>query len=89
MFYQNEQGEMVAVPVQTGSVLVIGEPRSLFSTSGFLRPVATSIGTFNHAGYAVGPDDDKFLMIKVPDGAEGELIAVEHFFAELREKVGS
>ncbi len=89
LFYQDEQGQMVAVPVQTRSVFVIGEQRSLFSTSGYLRPVATSIGAFNHASYAVAPDDDKFLMIRVPDGAEGELIAVEHFFAELREKVGS
>ncbi|UCD25598.1 MAG: protein kinase [Gemmatimonadota bacterium] len=88
LFYQNEKGEMVAVPIQTEPNVVIGEERALFSTSGYLRPVATSIGTFNHAAYAVAPGDERFLMIKVPDGAEGELIAVEHFFTELREKVG-
>jgi hypothetical protein len=44
----------------------------------------------NYAGYDVGPDG-RFLMVQLASEAEGirhDLIVVENFFRELREKVG-
>ena len=38
--------------------------------------------------YDVSPDGQRFLMLRVPDPAEGaELILVQNFFEELKERV--
>jgi hypothetical protein len=87
--YLNEGGQMVAVAVNTESAFSISKETPLFSTSGYLRPTGSSVGTFNHPVYAVAPDDQRFLMIKMPPNTEGELIVVENFFEELKAKVGN
>jgi hypothetical protein len=64
------------------STFSVGQQRVLFSMSGF----ATSP---YHAHYDVGPDDQRFVMLRQLPSAPSELIWIENFFEELKEKVGN
>jgi len=86
IFYVDGKGQMVAAQVQTQSGFRVGERRPLFSTAD-----RQLFATANYASWDVGPDDQRFLMVQLAAGASGvphELIVVENFFRELKEKVG-
>ena len=82
LFYRNGANELVTVEVTDDPTLRVGQQEVLFSMEDYL----TSNG---HPMYDVSPDDQRFVMLRV--GAEGvddtELILVENFFEELRERV--
>jgi Tol biopolymer transport system component len=76
IFYRTAYtNELVAAEVFPGESFTIGEQRVLFSLVGV-------------EAWDVTPDDQRFVMARARGGASGELIVVENFFDELREKVG-
>lgn len=46
-------------------------------------------GALQHQYCDVSPDDQRFVMVRSVGGQAGELIVVENFFEELKEKVGN
>jgi hypothetical protein len=68
---------LASMPVETGSVLSLG-PSRVFSAVTDHR-----FGT----DFDVAPDDSTFLMIRLPDLAS-EVVLVENFIEQLKEKVG-
>jgi WD40 repeat protein len=79
LFYRNEAGEMVAVPVLPGHEFNTGPQQVLFSAKEYKRD-------FYHAAYDVTADGQKFVMIRVSDNGSlaKELIVVENWFEELK-----
>jgi hypothetical protein len=72
---------MMAVPVTPGTNLVLGEPTPLFPLEGFLRNV-------NRADYDVASDGRRFLMVRsLTTAAESDLVYVQNFATELRQKL--
>jgi len=82
LFYRDAAGKLVAVQVQTTPTFSVGASTVLFDA----RPYVLS-GL--HAMYAVAPGDDRFLMIRAGEADPGELIVVENWFQELRERSAS
>jgi hypothetical protein len=74
---------MVVVEIDAGEEFEFGEEKVLFST----YPYRTD---FFHQSYDVTPDGQRFVMIRIDEAgrASNELIVVENWFEELREKVG-
>jgi hypothetical protein len=58
----------------------VGKQRVLFTVESY------QAGT-SHTSYDLTPDDQLFLMIRRNIQTEGELILVQNFFEELKEKV--
>ena len=82
LFYRNSKGEMVAAAITTSPTLALGGQTVLFSTNAYRSE-------FNHRAYDLAIDDDRFLMIRARGGDESsQLILVQNFFEELKEKVG-
>ncbi len=82
IFYRNGSEDMVAVSVTTEPTFALGGYRKLGS-------VSTYRSDLNHRIYDVEPGDERLLMIRARGGSEGsELILVQNFFEELKEKVG-
>jgi len=81
LFYLGLGGQMMGVQVTTGETFTMGERRALFPLTEYrLGPYA----------YDVSLDDSKFLMIRTRGGGEDpELIVVQNWFEELKEKVGN
>jgi len=63
--------QLMVVPVTPGPTLTLGVPRALF----------------NRQQYDVAPDDRQFVMIKEPAPIPGEVVYVENWFPELKERV--
>ncbi len=83
LFYRNGRDELVRVEVLRGATFVTGEQQVLFSAREYLRE------TFRRK-YDVTPDDQRFVMLRSLGGEDAsELIVVEHFFEELKAKVGN
>ncbi len=82
LFYRNGANELVAVEVTDDPTFGVGQREVLFSMTDYL----TSNG---HRMYDVSPDDQRFLMLRIDEEAEesGELILVQNFFEELKERV--
>ena len=85
LFYRNAAQELISVQILPSNVFTMGEQQTLFST----RPYTTDI---YHQMYDVSLDDQRFVMIRL-EAVEGtndtQLIVVENFFQELKEKVGN
>jgi serine/threonine-protein kinase len=84
LFYKS-QGSLMVVGVQTTPTFAALEVRELFSTRGY-----TTFAV--HRTYDVTEDDQRFVMIRetmVEEGGATELIVVENFFEELKERVGN
>jgi Tol biopolymer transport system component len=83
LFYINANDEMVVVPVTTEPSFALGTPRVLFSTVGYRHD-----GT--HRAYDVTSDDQRFLMIRLVEGSAdaSELVLVQNWFEELKQRVG-
>ncbi len=87
IFYIDGKGRMVAAQVRTQGGFRVGERRPLFSVAD--RQI---FATANYASWDVGPDDRRFMMVQVAAGSgtvPHDLIVVENFFEELKEKVGT
>ncbi|MEE8478228.1 MAG: hypothetical protein V3S19_07640, partial [Gemmatimonadales bacterium] len=87
LFYRNGN-EMVAAEVVLAPSFAVGEQRVLFSMEGLWT------GGLRHY-YAVSPDDQRFVMVRVTgtgigdEAASAELILVENFLEELKARVGN
>ena len=80
LFYRDASGDLVAVEVHTNPTFSLGRATVLFPAARF-----TSL-RFNPQ-YAVGPDDQRFLMIRpLQTGTPDKLIVVENWFEDLRAK---
>ncbi|MEZ4413157.1 MAG: protein kinase [Gemmatimonadales bacterium] len=79
LFYKSGD-ELMVVPVVPGPTLTLGIPRALFSVAGFAS-------ARNRQQYDVAPDDSRFIMIKEPESTAGEVVYVENWFSELKERV--
>jgi len=76
IFYRTAYtNELVVAEVFPGESFRIGEQRGLFSLVGV-------------NAWDVTLDDQRFVLARVRGGASGQLIVVENFFEELKEKVG-
>jgi serine/threonine-protein kinase len=80
LFYRDRSGNLVTVELKTTPAFSINRSTALFS--------AVEYNSYEYAPqYAVGPDDQRFIMIrpvetKIPDN----LVVVENWFAELNTK---
>ncbi|MBE0591745.1 MAG: PD40 domain-containing protein [Gemmatimonadales bacterium] len=82
LFYRNAEGDMVSAEVTTAPTFAVGRQTVLFAGSDFLRDQS-------HREYDVSSDDQRFLMIRERIGGErANLILVDNWFRELKEKVG-
>jgi eukaryotic-like serine/threonine-protein kinase len=80
LFYRDVAGNMVAVPVRSTPTFSSGRSTVLFPAGAYL---SFARGT----EYSVAPDDQRFLMIRqVPGGVPDELVVVENWFEELKQK---
>jgi Tol biopolymer transport system component len=73
-------GMLVSVAVPPGPTLAPGTPRPLFSLAGFR--VAR-----NRPQYDVAPGDQRFVRIREPGSAAREVVYVENWFAELKQRM--
>jgi serine/threonine-protein kinase len=80
LFYRDGDGNLVAVKVKSRPTFSADTSTILFSATGFFAsPYAPQ--------YAVGPDDQRFLMVRTVGGNKPDkLIVVENWFEELRGK---
>jgi len=86
LFYVNANQEMMSAEVRTGDGFRVGERTTLFPAQASSLYVSA-----NYATWDVSPDGSRFLMVQLAAEAEGsrhDLVVVENFFEELREKVG-
>jgi serine/threonine-protein kinase len=84
LFYRNGANELVSVQVSGDPTFVAGQQEVLFSMAGYLRGAGYPM-------YDVSIDDQRFVMLRIDDEAEAnsELILVDNFFEELRQRVGN
>jgi len=82
LFYRNRVNELVSVKVSAGSSFAWDGEDVLFSMSEYLRGSGYPM-------YDVSTDDQEFVMLRNNDEAEAniELILVDNFFEELRQRV--
>jgi serine/threonine-protein kinase len=81
LFYVNEAGQLVAAQVIADSSFVSERLEELFPLGNYLRGNG-------HPMYDVSPDDQRFVMLRIQAEGEGvELILVQNFFEELKERV--
>ena len=78
LFYINGKAEMVAAEIRAGAAISVGEQRTLFSMSSYVR----SGGIHS---YDVTPDDKRFIVIREGDPTQqSELVIAEHWLDGLR-----
>jgi len=83
LFYRNGANELVAVQFTEDPTFATVREDVLFSMDGYL----TARG---HAMYDVSPDDQRFVMLRMGDvGSDSELILVENWAEELRQRMGN
>ena len=79
----NRANELVSVQVSAGSSFAWDRQEVLFSMAGYLRGAGYPM-------YDVRPDDQRFVMLRINEEAENtELILVDNFFEELRQRAGN
>ena len=80
LFYITDT-HLVSAEVETENAFVVGERRALFPVQGFRYTQVRS-------QYDVTLDDQRFVMIRNFDETESsELVIVQNFFEELKERV--
>jgi serine/threonine-protein kinase len=80
LFYLTTDEQMISVDVVPGSTFAAGESRALFS----VRPFQSGVGI---RFYDVGPNDERFVMLRLVTGADGgQIVVVENFFEELKQR---
>ena len=81
LFYRNGLGEMVAVQVETEPTFASGQQDVLFPAGEFQTNTS-------HPQYDVTPDDQRFIMIRIIEGAGTRKVTwVQNFFEELKARV--
>jgi Tol biopolymer transport system component len=90
LFYRRlGDGAMMTVPMRTSPKLVIGTPKVLFESRGYLPLATPQAGQPAERKYDVGPDG-RFLMLKdssTRGGATASLILIQNWSAELERLV--
>ena len=82
LFYRNPAGDVVAAEITTQPAFAVGNQTVLFPGGAYTQDDS-------HRGYDVAPDDRRFLMVRERDaGGRANLVLVDNWFQELREKVG-
>ena len=82
IFYRSLDEQLISVAVSSGDTFVVGETRALFADT-FVRNLASP---FND----VAPDDQRFVMIRDAAGDDlGQIVIVENFSEELKERVSN
>jgi serine/threonine-protein kinase len=79
LFFES-RGRLMTVAVPPGATLAPGAPRPLFSLAGFR--VAR-----NRPQWDVALGDQRFVMIREPGSAVREVVYVENWFTELKERL--
>jgi len=83
MFYKNNDGDMVVAEIIPGTTFMVGQQHVLF-------PTAEYYNYEFHPQYDVTTDDQRFLMIRFRGvGESGELVVVDNWFSELKERAGN
>ena len=84
LFYRNGANELVVVQVSGDPTFAAGQQEVLFSMADYLP-------TNGNPLYDVSPDDQSFVMLRIGDEetAASDLILVQNFFEELRERTGN
>jgi serine/threonine-protein kinase len=82
IFYRSLDEQLISVAVSSGHTFVVGETRALFADT-FVRNLASPF-------YDVAPDDQRFVMIRDAAGDDlGQIVIVENFSEELKERVSN
>ena len=81
LFYRSLDAEMVAAEVTMEPAFSVGRREPLFSTADYESD-------FQHVLYDVSPDDQRFVMLRMVLDEAGQLIWVQNWIDELREKTG-
>ena len=86
LFYQGagRPGEQMVAEIIVDPSFAVGQQQVLF-------PMVDYRQGNGHAGYDISPDDRRLVMLKPPVGEVDirQLILVENFFEELKERVGN
>jgi serine/threonine-protein kinase len=85
LFFEGSNGDFMVVPITPGTTFLPGEPRRLFSLT------ASFFGSVVVPYYDLTPDDKRFVMVRLSavntaPGA-GQLVVVENWFDELKQKM--
>ena len=83
LFYIGSDG--AGGPLELVAVQVTGDPTFAAGRQDVLFSLADYAGGYHK--YAPSPDDQRFVMLRVEETANVELIVVENFFEELKERV--
>ncbi len=76
LFFRDAANQLVSVAIAPGANFAPGPPRVLFSTLAFL-------GSDGRAQYDISSDDHRFLMLRIVEGADLELVRADHLLAGL------
>jgi hypothetical protein len=80
LFFMAESQELLVADVTPGPRPIIGEPRRVFSTSGF------GMNAF-YRGYHLEPGGRTFIMYRaITTDAQSQFVLVLNWFEELKEK---
>jgi len=78
LYYVDGAANLVAATIASRSPFAVGGQEVMFSVSAY------ALGTF-HASFTVHPSGERFLMTRLSaDGADANLILVQHWFEEIR-----
>ncbi len=82
LFYRDGSNQLVAVEVNADTSFEVVQQEVLFSMDDYLS-------ADGYRQYDVSPDDQRFVMLLISalETEDTELIVVENFFEELRERV--
>jgi serine/threonine-protein kinase len=87
LFYVDGDGNMVAAQVETEPTFGRGEQRILFEAG------AVYLLSGNYTPFDIHPDDERFLMMRIvgaeDDAGPRQMIVVENWFEEVKEKMGN
>ena len=86
LYYRNSEA-LVAVQVRTSPVFQKGAATRL-TPDGSGSAQAPYLADGLHASYAVARPGEGFVFIRMPEVPSEELIVVENFFEELKERAG-
>ena len=86
LFFVDAAGGLVAAEVEADSTFRVLRSETLFDTSNYF------VGRGGTDRHDIGPDDERFLMLRLPGTAgdssgDTRFILVENWFTELRERV--
>jgi serine/threonine-protein kinase len=82
LFYRNQANELVAVEIGGDPTFESGRQEVLFSMEDYL-------GSDGRAQYDVGPDDERFVMLRFEEAEGVDLVLLENFFEQLMERPGN